>query len=144
MNGIMLDSSVYIDAFRRHDLSILSDRRVELDGQKMIIYLSAVVLAELYAGATDVRVKRLLAKLERDFDKTGRLLQPALGDWSICGQTLLSIGKKHGFEMIRRSRIMNDCLIALTARRLGLRVLTVNAKDFRMIAEFRQFDLIEI
>ena len=33
----------------------------------------------------------------------------------------------------------NDALIATSAGRLGIRVLTANERDFRRLAEFRKF-----
>ena len=144
MAGVILDSSVYIDSFRRGDFTILSERRMDFDGEGLIVYLSAVVLSELYAGATNSKAKERITRVERDFEKGGRLLTATRGDWAITGQTLLKIGKKYGFETIGRSRLTNDCLIAITARRAGLILVTGNAKDFRLIAEFRPFRFEEI
>jgi hypothetical protein len=50
-------------------------------------------------------------KLERDFEKAGRLLTPNAGDWAQAGRILASIAKRHGYEKIRRARLTNDALI---------------------------------
>lgn len=144
MNGVILDSSVFIDSIRKGDLTVFSSRRFDIEGRSFVVYLSAVVLQELHAGATDRVSKKFLAKLENAFAKAGRLLVPDLADWRIAGQILLRIGQKHGFEMIRRSRMTNDCLIAMTARRLGLGLVTGNVKDFQLIADFRPFTIEKI
>ena len=143
MAGIILDSSVYIDSLRNRDFSLLLGRRIVLKGKSFSVYVSCVVLAELYSGADKVS-KKAFAKFEYNAYKTNRLLAPNKGDWSLAGKILNSIGTKYGFEMIGRSRITNDCLIAMTARRLGLSLLTINAKDFRIISEFRSFKFEQI
>ena len=71
------------------------------------------------------------------------MLRPRLldvGDWVGAGRILAKIGAKYGFDHIGRSRLTNDTLIAVSAARLGIQVLTANAKDYARIAEFRQFD----
>lgn len=42
-------------------------------------------------------------------------------------------------EQIGKGRLTNDTLIAMTAARNGLSLLTSNSKDFARIAEFRSF-----
>jgi predicted nucleic acid-binding protein len=103
------------------------------------LWLSAVVLEELYVGAADKRLKKLLARLERDFERAGRLLVPLQSDWTACGQVLSCIGEKYGYEVVRRARMTNDALIAISAARRGIAVLTVNENDYARIAEFRPF-----
>ncbi len=146
MGGRIFDSSVYIDFLRKGDSSVFGKRQSEtrdrIKGEPL--YLSSVVLEELYAGAFDQRITKLLGKLESDFEKINRLLVPNQSDWSISGQILSKIGQKYGFECIKLSRMTNDCLIAMTARRSGLTVVTLNAHDFRIISEFRPLKLEEI
>jgi predicted nucleic acid-binding protein len=101
------------------------------------LWLSAVVLEELYVGAQDRRLKKLLTRLENDFVKVKRILVPLQSDWTACGQVLALIGEKYGYEEVGRARMTNDALIAITAARNGFTVLTQNATDFQRIAEFR-------
>jgi len=86
-------------------------------------------------------MRKFVAKLERDLRSAGRLLVPQHNDWQFTGHVLRQIGIKHGFELVGKSRLTNDCLIAMTARRLGLTVITKNFKDFELISEFRKFNL---
>ncbi len=144
MSGVIFDSSVYIDSLRLGDLAILAKRRIYFKDANVLVYLSAVVLQELYSGASDPIAKKLLAKLDRDYTLTRRLLLPNENDWKLTGHVLLSVGEKYGFEMIKRSRMTNDCLMAMNARRLGLAVITKNAKDFRLISEFRPLVIEEV
>ena len=99
------------------------------------LWLSAVVLEELYAGARPGD-HRILAKLERDFWKAGRILVPNLSDWANAGRILARIGQKYGYEQIGRARLTNDALIAASAARMGVQVITANQKGFARLAEF--------
>ncbi|MBP6821152.1 MAG: type II toxin-antitoxin system VapC family toxin [Acidobacteria bacterium] len=60
-------------------------------------------------------------------------------DWILAGQILSKIGVKYGFDMVGRARMINDALIATSAARFGLTVLTQNPGDYQRIAEYRQF-----
>ena len=140
MAGTIFDTSVYINALRRSDLSVFAQIRIaDEEGSNEPLYLSAVVLEELYVGAFDDKLKKLLAKYEKNFETINRLLIPNQSDWTSGGQVLSHVGRKYGFETVRRARMTNDCLIAMTAARQGLTVITHNAADFKIIAEFRPF-----
>lgn len=141
MGGHIFDTTIYINALRRGDLSMFSQRRSSGGGgsESQPLWLSAVVLEELYVGATAGKIKKLLNKFERDFEKINRLIVPNQDDWATCGQVLSLIGQKHGFETVKQARMTNDCLIAMTASRNGFTVFTHNAEDFKTIAEFRPF-----
>jgi len=52
---------------------------------------------------------------------------------------LARLGEKYDYEQIGQGRLTNDALIAMSARRLGIRVLTANERDYRRLAEFRAF-----
>lgn len=145
MAGTIFDTSVYINALRRRDLSVFGQTRTEDEaGGNAPLYLSAVVLEELYVGAVNDKLKKLLAKYENNFEKINRLLVPNQSDWTSGGQVLSHIGRKYGFETVRRAGMTNDCLIGMTAARYGLTVITHNAADFRIISEFRRFKWKEI
>ena len=142
MAGILFDTSVYIGAIRNGDTSAFSRRTIKSAHAKEYIplWLSAVVLEELFAGAGNAKVSKLLEKLEHDFEKAGRLLVPLQSDWSSAGKILNKIGAKYGFELIGKARLTNDTLISMNAARKGLTLLTTNRKDFAKISEFREFD----
>lgn len=85
-------------------------------------------------------MKKLLARLKRDFERAGRLLVPLQSDWTASGQVLALIGEKHGYEEVGRARMTNDALIAISASRNETVVQTMNDDYFRKIAEFRPFE----
>lgn len=142
MPGILFYTSVYISALRRGDVSILSSRRAARRGEALDrpLWLSAVVLEELLVGASDRKMKKLLAHLEKDFERAGRLLVPIQSDWTMSGQVLALIGEKYGYEVVGRARMTNDALIAMSASHNGITVQTMNDDDYRKIAEFRPFE----
>ena len=129
---VLFDSSVHIAALRPGgDPEFLAQRWAT----ESPLWLSSVVLEELYAGSRPGD-RRILKKLERDFDKAGRILIPSLGDWASAGKTLAAIAQKYGYEKIGRTRLTNDTLIAISAARKGIRVLTINARDYELLAHF--------
>jgi predicted nucleic acid-binding protein len=135
MPGALLDSSIYISGMRRGDAAILALRRSSIDTP---LWLSAVVLEELYAGASG-RAQQALNRLEREFDRMNRILVPNLSDWAGTGRVLAGLAARYGYEKIGQGRLANDALIAMSAARAGFTVITANQRDFARIAEFRKF-----
>jgi predicted nucleic acid-binding protein len=135
MQPVLFDSSVYISALRRRDDAALALRRSASDAP---LWLSAVVLEELYAGAAE-RDRRVVERLERDFDRARRILVPNLSDWTQAGEVLARLAAKYHYEQIGQGRLTNDALIAISAGRQGIRVITANERDFRRLGEFRPF-----
>jgi predicted nucleic acid-binding protein len=135
MQPVLFDSSVYISALRRGDDAALALRRLATDAP---LWLSAVVLEELYAGTAD-RDRRAVETLERDFDRVKRILVPNLSDWAQVGKVLARLAANYHYEQIGQGRLTNDALIAISAGRQGIRVITANERDFRRLAEFRPF-----
>ena len=135
MQPVLFDSSIYIKALRMKDDASLSLRRIA-GGEP--IWLSVVVLEELYAGVT-ARGRQVVERLERDFDRAGRILIPNLGDWTQTGNVLARLAAKYDYEQIGRGRLTNDALIATSAGRMGITVVTANSRDFSKLAEFRPF-----
>jgi len=92
----------------------------------------------LYAGASATD-RAPVGRLEGDFDKARRILVPNLGDWTQTGKVLALLAAKHGYEQIGRGRLTNDALIATSAGRVGVMVITSNTRDFARLAEFNSF-----
>lgn len=136
MRPALFDTSIYISALRQGHDATLAVRRLAPD---TLLWLSAVVLEELYAGIGE-RNRPAIERLERDMDKINRLLVPNLNDWTQAGRVLARLAAKYNYETIGRGRLTNDALIAMSAARMGIRVLTANARDFARLAEFRPFE----
>ena len=135
MRPALFDSSIYISALRRGSDAALGLRRLAPDAP---VWLSSVVLEELYAGARD-RDRHVVERLERDFDRAKRILVPNLSDWAQAGKVLARLAIKYGYEQIGQGRLTNDALLAMSAGRLSIRVITANERDFSRLAEFRTF-----
>ena len=135
MRPILFDSSIYITALRKGDEGRLTLRCLTPEAP---LWLSAVVLEELYAGVSR-RNRRVVERLERDFDRASRILVPNLNDWTQAGKVLALLAAKYGYEQIGQARLTNDALIAMSAARQGITVVTANHRDFARLAEFRPF-----
>lgn len=139
MAKLLFDTSVYIP--------LLKDGKAPgsiLETQGSILYLSSVVAQELYAGAGDAATSKALDQLCYVFKKNGRLCSPTAENWIQCGRLLSQIGKKFGYESIKKGRLVNDVLISLSCKQIGATLLTTNHKDFQLIRQFLPFQFIGI
>ena len=128
---VMFDSSIYITAVRLRDVELLGGRWLG----DLPVWLSSVVVEELYAGAKPADL-HILAKLERDLGGANRTLTPNSADWQRAGKILSRMGQRYGYERIGKARLVNDALIATSAARSGVTVITANQRDFAKLAEF--------
>jgi predicted nucleic acid-binding protein len=135
MQPALFDTSIYITALRRGDDAALGLRRIAAGAA---VWLSSVVLEELYAGVS-LRDRHIVERLERDFHRARRILVPNLTDWTQTGTVLARLAAKYDYEQIGKGRLTNDALVAMSAGRLGITVITRNARDFEKLAEFRSF-----
>lgn len=135
MQPTLFDTSVYITALRRGNETTLAVRRIASNAP---LWLSSVVLEELYAGAGE-RERRVVERMERDFERVRRILVPNLSDWTQTGRVLARLATKYGYEQIGQGRLTNDALIAMSAARSGMQVCTANQRDYQRLAEFRTF-----
>jgi predicted nucleic acid-binding protein len=135
MADTLFDTSLYVAALRRGEDCVALLQSLSPDAN---LWLSAVVLEELHAGA-DERSKVWVKQLEVEFGREERILVPNLEDWIRTGEVLSRLAIKYGYEQIGRGRLTNDALIAMSAARAGIRIMTANAKDFRRLGEFRSF-----
>lgn len=135
MQAVLFDASIYITVSREKSDTALMLRKMAAGDA---VWLSSVVLEELYAGASPQN-RHVAEHLERDFKRVRRILVPDLSDWIQTGRVLARVAAKYDYEQIGRGRLTNDALIALSAGRLGITVITANAKDFARLAEFRPF-----
>jgi predicted nucleic acid-binding protein len=126
----LFDTSIYIAALRQGENAVPALRW----SGKSPVWLSSVVLEELPAGANSRQIP-LLEKIERDFDRVGRIVTPNHGDWVRAGRVLARIGQKYGYEEIGKAWLTNDSLIATSSARLGITVITANKRDFERLTE---------
>jgi predicted nucleic acid-binding protein len=134
MQSALFDTSIYVSALRRGEAGAPVARLVAEND----IWLSAVVLEELYAGARE-RDRHVVELIERHFDKENRILLPELDDWIQAGKVLSQLAAKYDYETVGRNLLTNDALMAMSAARAGVTVVTANVRDFRRLAQFRSF-----
>lgn len=97
------------------------------------------------AGALDDNAVKIYRRSYTLFKKEGRLLVPTDEDWWIAGTILnnLQRGRRDRktklipkISVEERLRITNDVLIARTAKRAGVTIVTDNIGDFEKVASY--------
>ena len=128
---VIFDTSVLVDDLRTgcHEPRIQS-----MTG---LIRSSAVVLAELWRGATKAAERDFL----RTLAKNHPILSPTENNWIESGQILGKLRAAHGLAPDKLRDLHFDVLIALTARSCGARLITTNRADFEMIHHYRKLRL---
>ncbi|HCU23432.1 MAG TPA: hypothetical protein DF383_00305, partial [Deltaproteobacteria bacterium] len=90
-------------------------------------------------GALDAVGLKSVETLYRPFERVGRLVAPLHNDWVEVGKILAEIRKTRRDLHRKTSLLFNDGLIAMSARRIGAVVYTANAKDFELLAKYKDF-----
>jgi predicted nucleic acid-binding protein len=138
MRLLVVDTDVYIDYFNdgQHEEVLMQSRTVK--------YMSAVVLMELLAGTTSPRERRLVRGVETGFRRRRRLLAPSSAVFADAGDVLRRLRTERGFPLSSSNTIVNDVLIALSARSIGATVVTQNERHYRAIQAVRSFELLVV
>ena len=130
-NLIIFDTSIFIDHLRTN----CHGERIEaING---LIRTSAVVLGELWRGATRPAERAFLKELQKNHP----ILTPTEKNWLESGEILGRICVEKGFSPQKLRDLHFDVLIALTARTHGARLITSNRADFEIIRSYRSFTL---
>lgn len=135
MPKYILDTGLYIRATRdegwNHALEAFAWNYAPF------IYLHSTVASELLTGAVNPGLeRRTQERFIAPFEGTGRVITPSHRTWKQSGQIVARLirDKKLSPQGVSRS-FPNDCLIAASARELGLTVVTENVRDFELIRE---------
>lgn len=113
---MLLDTAIFIDYLRGRELAARAVLRARAEGE---VVMHVVVAAELLGGV----LNRPDLRRTLDLISSCRLLLPDESDL------------RRGLRLLERHRLSqgaawNDCLLAATALRLGLAVVTLNEKHF--------------
>lgn len=92
------------------------------------VWLSSVVLAELYAGTRSPGDRLILDRIAVAMRRRDRLLTPDDEDWIRAGRLIARQIRLHG--TLRPRDHLADVLILISAARLGGVVVTANLKHF--------------
>lgn len=136
---ILLDTNVYLFAMRSDEGADFFERRfVPLVFQT---YLSSIVVEELHAGALDAAAIRLVEGHVGALEKAGRLINPTFQDWKEAGKLVANITRKEPGRKPKIQQMLNDILLAFSARRVGADLFTFNRDDFELIRRYKPFSL---
>ena len=135
MQRVVFDTNIYIDWLNagRYESVIFQREAVK--------HLSAVVLMELLAGAFSARDRRLIRDISFPFARSNRIVTPTVSIYEEAGDVLWQLQRAHGYSMPSEYGLVNDVLIALSARSIGASVITQNERDFAAIHAVRPFKL---
>src|SRR5437667_7998588 len=137
---LVFDTSVYIAILRDGRFAASFRERYRRDVPRT--HMCSVVVQELLAGARTARHRRLAAALYEPFERARRIVVPTHRVWKHAGMVLSMLWNRLPAVRSRVARgLVNDALIALTARSIGAAVVTRNERDFRLIRGIRPFDL---
>jgi predicted nucleic acid-binding protein len=136
MQRVVIDTNIYIDW--------LNEGRCEdiIFQREAVKHLSAVVVMELLAGAFSTRDRRLIRDITLPFARANRIVTPTVSIYEEAGGVLRRLQHVHGYSMPSAYGLVNDVLIALSARSIGASVITQNERDFAAIHSVQPFKLV--
>jgi predicted nucleic acid-binding protein len=131
----VVDTNLYIRATRDDEWSQALERFFLAFTPE--IYLHSVIALEILAGATSPALERRTEeRFIRPFERRERVFTPSHSSWKGAAAALARLvrERKVSPEGVKKS-LVNDCLIAASARDHGFVLVTDNAKDFELIRD---------
>ena len=128
---VVFDTSIFVTHLRT---GLYQDRVASIVG---LPRTSSVVLAELWRGASSRADREFLRVLQKNHP----VLVPTEQNWLESGQVLGSMRRDKGFTGDKLRDLHFDVLIALTARSIGARLVTLNRTDFELISSYLPIQL---
>jgi predicted nucleic acid-binding protein len=138
----LLDTDLYIDLIQS-GITLPLIREI-YDKDTPGIYFSSVVAQELLAGARSPAARRRVEILYRPFERVGRVVTPSHSQWKDAGGILAKVLDDRPDLKTKLPALVNDCLLALSARSLGASLYTRNRDDFILLQGVRSFSLVVI
>lgn len=136
---ILLDTNVYLFAMKSNEGAVFLERHfLPLVFQT---YLSSIVVEELYAGALDAGAVRLVERYVGVLERAARVVAPTFQDWKEAGKLVAQITRKEPSHKSKIQQMLDDILLALSARRIGADLFTFNRDDFELIRRYKSFSL---
>jgi predicted nucleic acid-binding protein len=121
----LLDSGVWIAYFRQEDPLVA---RVGRWLSRQSVALSSVVVLELLAGGARRTDRAQLRAMAQRFRVADAFVHPTSEDFVLCGEILGDYATQHG--AVSSQSHSHDLLIAISAARYNLDVVTTNVSDF--------------
>jgi predicted nucleic acid-binding protein len=138
----LIDTDLYIDLILSG--ATLPILREIYDTESSGIYFSSVVAQELLAGVRSSSGRKCVEELFEPFEKVGRVVTPTHVHWKDAGNVLARILYNRHDLKTKLPSLVNDCLLAVTARSIGATLYTRNREDFTLIYNVRSFSLVII
>ena len=135
----LLDTSIYVGALRSDETR--TQFRKTYFPLLPATFLSTVVAYELYVNARDRRTRDLVLELVGPMERAARVISPTFADWLKASEIVAMIEEKSRSWRSKLPMLLNDILIALSARRIGATLLTHNRDDFLLIHRHYDFSL---
>lgn len=141
MTRFVLDTSVFIAAERDPDVGAALERFTAENLPSM--HLSAVVAQEILAGALDTARERLIRRgLVDPWERRGRVLTPSFRAWTRAGSIMARLVQAGHLSRGGFARsFTNDCLIAASCLEHGATLVTLNRRDFDLIAKVERLSV---
>ncbi len=138
----IIDSDLYIELLRTgqyHDIIAEIYTR-----ETPNIYFSSVVAQELLSGVISEIGRKNVEAVVTPFEKTGRIVTPGYAVWKETGNILSKLRAERPELKSKVSQMINDTLIAMSAKSIGATVVTLNSSDFEAIKSVRNFSYITL
>ena len=140
ISRLLFDTNVYIAVLR--DVTFATAFRPRYLRDLPHTFFSSVVVQELLAGARTPRHERQARALYEPFERARRIVTPTHRIWKEAGTIVAAMFESTPqFRSKLSQGLLNDILIALSARSIEASVVTGNVEDFRLIRQFREFSL---
>lgn len=138
----LIDTNIYIEFLRNGAFHKTIEDLYSFQTPR--IYFSSVVVQELLAGAIGKKGRDNVENLYRPFERGGRIIIPSFKAWKDAGNILSTIRQNRKDLKSKMPLILNDTLIAISAKNIGAKVYTSNADDFQVISSFIKFSFVVI
>jgi len=138
----LIDTDLYIDLIQSGKTLPIIRELYEKDAAG--IYFSSVVAQELLAGARSSAGRRNVEILLSPFERVGRIVTPSHGQWREAGDILAKVLDTRPDLKNKLAGLINDCLLALSARAIGATLYSRNRDDFLLLQKIRHFPLVVV
>lgn len=138
----LIDTDLYIDLIQTGKTLPLIRELYEKEAPG--IYFSSVVAQELLAGARSPVGRRRVEILLTPFERVGRIVTPNHRQWREAGNVLAGVLERRPDLKNKLAGLVNDCLLAISARAIGATLYTRNGDDFMLLRQLRPFSLVVV
>lgn len=136
----VLDTNCFVDAARDAVAAVAFEAFCARAAPGL--FLSAVVAAELRAGARTTRARQVLERqVLGPYVRRGRVLTPTAAAWEALGTALSTLTEREGLDLRQMPRsFLFDILIAYSCRETGAVLISGNQRDMARIARVFPFE----